>query len=64
MEALASKVDRRGTVVLPAKLRRRLGIAEGTFVVAEEGEDGPSSSGRPPSCRSRSTHPNAKPNFF
>ncbi len=40
MEGLASKVGRRGTVVLPAKLRRRLGIEEGTFVVAEEREDG------------------------
>jgi AbrB family looped-hinge helix DNA binding protein len=26
--------------VLPAKLRRRLGIEEGSFVVAEEHEDG------------------------
>jgi AbrB family looped-hinge helix DNA binding protein len=40
MEALASRVGRRGTVVLPAKLRRRLGIEEGSFVVAEEREDG------------------------
>ena len=40
VEILASKVGRRGTVVLPAKLRRRLGIEEGTFVVAEEREDG------------------------
>jgi AbrB family looped-hinge helix DNA binding protein len=40
MEALASKVGRRGTIVLPAKLRRRLGIEAGSFVVAEEREDG------------------------
>jgi AbrB family looped-hinge helix DNA binding protein len=40
MDSLASKVGRRGTVVLPAKLRRRLGIEEGSFVVAEEREDG------------------------
>jgi AbrB family looped-hinge helix DNA binding protein len=40
MNALASKVGRRGTVVLPAKLRRRLGIEEGSFVIAEEREDG------------------------
>ena len=40
MNAAASKVGRRGTVVLPAKLRRRLGIEEGSFVVAEEREDG------------------------
>jgi len=30
MEALASKVGPRGTVVLPAKLRRRLGIEKGS----------------------------------
>jgi len=40
MEVLASKVGRRGAVVLPAKLRRRLGIEEGSFVVAEERQDG------------------------
>ena len=40
MSALASRVGRRGTVVLPAKLRRRLGIEEGSFVVAEERENG------------------------
>ena len=40
MKALASKIGRRGTVVLPAKLRRRLGLEEGSFVVAEEREDG------------------------
>ena len=40
MDSLASKVGRRGTVVLPAKLRRRLGIEEGSFVVAEAREDG------------------------
>jgi AbrB family looped-hinge helix DNA binding protein len=40
MGALASKVGRHRAVVLPAKLRRRLGIEEGSFVVAEEREDG------------------------
>lgn len=40
MKTLASKVGRRGTVVLPVRLRRRLGIEEGSFVVAEEREDG------------------------
>lgn len=40
MEALASRVGRRGTIVLPAKLRRRLGIEEGSFVVAEGRDDG------------------------
>jgi AbrB family looped-hinge helix DNA binding protein len=32
----AIKVGKRGRVVLPAKLRRRFGIEEGTIVVAEE----------------------------
>ena len=40
MEGTASKVGRRGAVVLPAKLRRRLGIEEGSFVIAEQREDG------------------------
>lgn len=40
VEVLGSKVGRRGTVVLPVRLRRRLGIEEGSFVVAEEREDG------------------------
>jgi AbrB family looped-hinge helix DNA binding protein len=40
MNAAVRKVGRRGTVVQPAKLRRRLGIEEGSFVVAEEREDG------------------------
>lgn len=34
------KVGRRGTVVLPAALRRRFGIEEGSLVIAEEREDG------------------------
>jgi AbrB family looped-hinge helix DNA binding protein len=32
----AGKVGKRGTIVLPAKMRRRYGIEEGTMVVAEE----------------------------
>jgi AbrB family looped-hinge helix DNA binding protein len=40
VDAVASKVGRRGTIVLPAKLRRRLGIQEGSFIVAEERPDG------------------------
>lgn len=35
-----SKVGKRGAVVLPAALRRRFGIEEGTLVIAEEREDG------------------------
>ncbi len=40
MEALASKIGRRGTIVLPAKFRRRLGLEEGSMVIAEVREDG------------------------
>jgi AbrB family looped-hinge helix DNA binding protein len=36
----ASKVGKRGTVVLPAKLRRQYGIDEGSMVVAEGAEYG------------------------
>lgn len=35
-----SKVGKRGTVVIPAPLRRRFGIEEGSLVIAEEREDG------------------------
>jgi AbrB family looped-hinge helix DNA binding protein len=35
-----SKVGKRGTVVIPAALRRRFGIEEGTLVVAEATEEG------------------------
>lgn len=35
-----SKVGKRGAVVIPAALRRRFGIEEGTLVVAEAAEDG------------------------
>lgn len=35
-----SKVGKRGTVVIPAKLRRRFGIEEGSLVVAEATEEG------------------------
>jgi len=35
-----SKVGKRGTVVIPASLRRRFGIEEGSLVIAEEREDG------------------------
>jgi AbrB family looped-hinge helix DNA binding protein len=36
----ASKVGKRGTVVVPARLRRKFGIEEGSLVIAEEREDG------------------------
>ena len=35
-----SKVGKRGTVVIPAPLRRRFGIEEGSLVVTEATEDG------------------------
>ena len=35
-----SKVGKRGTVVIPAGLRKRFGIQEGSLVIAEEREDG------------------------
>jgi AbrB family looped-hinge helix DNA binding protein len=35
-----SRVRKRGTVVIPAALRRRYGIEEGTFVVAEPRDGG------------------------
>lgn len=38
MEAL--KVGKRGAIVVPAKLRKRYGIEEGTVVTAEAREDG------------------------
>ncbi len=36
----ASKLGRNGTLVIPAKLRRRYGLEEGGMVVFEESEDG------------------------
>ena len=35
-----SKIGKRGTVVIPAALRRRFALNEGTFVIFEEQEDG------------------------
>ncbi len=40
MEAETSKVGKRGAVVIPARLRKRFGIQEGTLVIAEERGDG------------------------
>jgi AbrB family looped-hinge helix DNA binding protein len=36
----SAKVGKRGAIVVPAKLRSRFGIEEGTVVTAEEREDG------------------------
>ena len=38
MEAV--KVGKRGTIIVPAKLRKRYGIEEGALVTAEPREDG------------------------
>jgi AbrB family looped-hinge helix DNA binding protein len=35
-----SRIGRRGTLVVPAALRRRFGLTEGTLVAAEERADG------------------------
>ena len=35
-----AKVGKRGTVVIPAKLRKRFGIEEGSSVLVEEGLEG------------------------
>jgi len=36
----SAKVGKRGVIVVPAKLRKRFGIEEGSLVTAEEREDG------------------------
>lgn len=40
MPAETSKVGKRGAVVIPASLRRRFGITEGSLVIVEERTDG------------------------
>lgn len=36
----AARVGKRGTIVVPARLRKRYGIEEGTFVTAEARDEG------------------------
>lgn len=36
----SAKVGKRGAIVVPAKLRKRFGIEEGTIVIAEAKDDG------------------------
>ena len=36
----SAKVGKRGTVVIPAKLRKKFGIEEGSSVLVEEGQGG------------------------
>jgi len=38
--AETSKVGKRGAIVVPARLRRKFGIEEGSLVIAEAREDG------------------------
>lgn len=40
MSQETSRVGKRGAVVIPAHLRRRFGITDGSLVIAEEREDG------------------------
>lgn len=40
MATETSRIGKRGTFVIPAKLRRRFGIQEGSEVIAEETPDG------------------------
>jgi AbrB family looped-hinge helix DNA binding protein len=34
------KVGKRGTIIIPARLRRRFGIEEGSLIIIEEKEEG------------------------
>jgi AbrB family looped-hinge helix DNA binding protein len=36
----SARVGKRGAIIVPAKLRKRFGIEEGSIVIAEEQEDG------------------------
>lgn len=36
----SAKVGKRGAIIVPARLRKRFGIEEGTLVLAEERKDG------------------------
>jgi AbrB family looped-hinge helix DNA binding protein len=36
----SSRVGKRGTFVIPARLRRRFGLTEGSEIIAEETEEG------------------------
>jgi len=38
--AQAARVGKRGAIIVPADLRKRFGIEEGSLVIAEEKEDG------------------------
>jgi AbrB family looped-hinge helix DNA binding protein len=36
----SARVGKRGAIIVPAKLRKRFGIEEGSIVIAEEKDDG------------------------
>lgn len=40
MADVTSRMGKRGTVVVPAELRERYGLDEGTLIIAEEREEG------------------------
>ena len=40
MDQSTSRVGKRGTIVIPAALRRRFGIEEGSLVIVEDREEG------------------------
>lgn len=40
MDSTAIKVGKRGSIVIPAALRKRLGLEEGSLVIAEARSDG------------------------
>ena len=40
MDQSTSRVGKRGAIVIPAALRRRFGIEEGSLVIAEDREEG------------------------
>ncbi len=35
-----TRIGRRGTIVIPARLRRKLGLTEGSLLIAEERDEG------------------------
>ncbi len=40
MADVTSRMGKRGTIVVPAKLRKRYGLDEGSLIITEEREDG------------------------
>ena len=40
MKTIATKLGKRGTIVVPASLRKRYGLEEGSLVIMEDSSDG------------------------